>query len=93
MPVQIFDLGFGQSHEQIIGQIQGGTTNYCPFWCGTGYEVIPIVSCDKLAIGDGKPGAITRKVQQRYFDVVYGRTADYTAWRLPIWSRQRAAAE
>ena len=63
------------------------------FWCGTGYEVLPIVSCDRLAVGDGKPGAVTRKVQQRYFDVVYGRTADYAAWRLPIWGRQRAAAE
>ena len=63
------------------------------FWCGTGYEVLPIVAVDKLAIGSGKAGPITRKVQQRYFDVVYGRTADYAAWRLPIWGRQRAAAE
>jgi branched-chain amino acid aminotransferase len=63
------------------------------FWCGTGYEVIPIISCDRLAVGDGKPGAVTRQVQQRYFDVVYGRTADYAAWRLPIWGGQRAAAE
>jgi branched-chain amino acid aminotransferase len=63
------------------------------FWCGTGYEVIPIVSVDKLAVGAGKPGAVTRAVQQRYFDVVYGRVRDYAAWRTPLWSAQRAAAE
>jgi branched-chain amino acid aminotransferase len=63
------------------------------FWCGTGYEVIPIVSLDKLAIGAGKPGDVTRRVQQRYFDVVYGRVRDYPAWRTPLWGAQRAAAE
>lgn len=63
------------------------------FWCGTGYEVLPIVSLDKMAIGSGKRGAITKQVQDRYFDVVYGRTNDHAAWRLSVWGNARAAAQ
>jgi branched-chain amino acid aminotransferase len=32
------------------------------FFCGTACEVMPITSCDGRAIGDGKPGPITRQL-------------------------------
>ncbi|MBI1774289.1 MAG: branched-chain-amino-acid transaminase [Proteobacteria bacterium] len=63
------------------------------FWCGTGYEVMPVVSVDRLALGSGKPGAITRAVQQRYFDVAYARTRDHAEWRTLVSGDRRAAAE
>lgn len=54
------------------------------FICGTGQEVIPVVSIDRLPVGDGKVGPITSSLRQRYFDVVRGHTADYSSWRTPI---------
>ena len=51
------------------------------FLCGTGQEIASVSSIDRLAVGDGKVGPITRKLSQRYFDVVRGNTADHASWR------------
>ena len=32
------------------------------FACGSGWEVIPIVSVSRIDVGDGKPGALTRAI-------------------------------
>jgi branched-chain amino acid aminotransferase len=56
------------------------------FWCGSGYEVQPIKTLDRLAIGTGKPGAVTRAVQKTYFDVVEGRVTDYPEWRTSVYA-------
>jgi branched-chain amino acid aminotransferase len=55
------------------------------FWCGSGYEVQPILTLDRLAIGEGRPGEITRALQGRYFEVVEGRTEDHAGWRTPVF--------
>lgn len=54
------------------------------FWCGTGYEIQPIIGVDRIAVGDGRPGSVTRAIQKAYFDVVYGRTMTHGAWRTPV---------
>lgn len=51
------------------------------FLCGTGQEIAPVSSIDRLAVGDGTVGPLTRKLSQRYFDVVRGNTADHASWR------------
>ena len=56
------------------------------FWCGSGYEVQPILSLDRLAIGNGEPGPVTRGIQKAYFDVVEGRTDAHPEWRTPVWA-------
>ncbi len=40
------------------------------FFTGTAAEVTPIRSVDKVKVGNGKPGPITMKLQEMYFDVV-----------------------
>ncbi len=55
------------------------------FWCGSGQEVVPIVSVIRQKVGTGTPGPVTRQVQQAYFDVVEGRVADHPEWRQPVW--------
>jgi branched-chain amino acid aminotransferase len=40
------------------------------FFTGTAAEVTPIRSVDRLPVGDGKPGPITKEVQSAFFDVV-----------------------
>ena len=54
------------------------------FFCGTAWEVTPIVAVDGLNVGDGAPGPVTRKLQAAYFDLVEGRTADARGWLTPV---------
>lgn len=55
------------------------------FLCGSSYEVQPILSVDRLDVGTGKVGDLTRRLQQRYFDVVYGETNEHSAWLTPVY--------
>jgi branched-chain amino acid aminotransferase len=54
------------------------------FVCGTGQEILPVTSIDKLPVGDGKPGSLTQQLRQRYFDVVRGNTPDHAEWRTVV---------
>jgi len=56
------------------------------FFCGSGWEVIPITSVDRIAVGTGKPGPITAKIRDLYLDVVQGNREDYQHWLTPVWS-------
>ncbi len=53
------------------------------FLTGTAAEVTPIREVDNRAIGAGTPGSITRRVQQRYFDVVRGTDTSHPEWLTP----------
>lgn len=55
------------------------------FLCGTGVEILPIVSIDKLALGDGEIGPITQALWQRYEALVRGTTPDGTAFRSAVY--------
>ena len=35
------------------------------FFCGSGYEITPIISIDRFPLGDGHVGAITQKLSTR----------------------------
>lgn len=55
------------------------------FYCGSAYEVMPILSLDRLALGTGKPGAVTRAIQKAYFDVAEARVDAHAEWRTPVY--------
>jgi len=50
------------------------------FFVGTAAEVTPIRSVDRIVVGNGKPGPITRKLQERYLAIAEGRTDDKYGW-------------
>ena len=54
------------------------------FVCGTGQELLPVTSVDRLPVGDGKPGPITLQLQAAYEAVVRGTTDAHAAWRTPV---------
>ena len=54
------------------------------FLCGTGQELVPITSVDRLKVGDGKPGALTLKLQAAYELVVRGTTNAHAEWRTAV---------
>jgi len=47
------------------------------FFTGTAAELTPVREVDARVIGNGKRGEITKKLQDAYFDVVYGRNEKY----------------
>jgi len=55
------------------------------FFCGTGREVLPVASVDRLPVGDGQMGPITKAIDQAYHDIVRGIDAHYDEWRTPVW--------
>jgi branched-chain amino acid aminotransferase len=59
------------------------------FFCGSGHEVQPIISIDHYAVGDGKVGPLTRKVQELYFDIAKGNVAKYRQWLTPVYGNKR----
>lgn len=63
------------------------------FVCGTLAEIQPIVSIDRVPVGTGAPGPVTRALQGHYDAAVRGRGA-YDRWttRVPVGARQAAAA-
>lgn len=59
------------------------------FYCGTGQEIVPILSFDRKAVGKGEPGPHTRRLQDHYDAVVRGQVARYRDWLTPVWDRGR----
>ena len=59
------------------------------FLCGSGWEITPILSVDKLPLGGGtEPGPVTRAIQACYFGVVRGEKPAYRHWLTPVYGRQ-----
>jgi branched-chain amino acid aminotransferase len=58
------------------------------FLCGSGWEITPVVSIDRLPLGDGvPPGPVTRAIQACYFAVVRGEKPTYRHWLTPVYGR------
>jgi branched-chain amino acid aminotransferase len=55
------------------------------FLCGSGWEVVPVTSVDRIPVGNGTPGALTGRIQAVYSDVVHGRCEEYRNWLTPVW--------
>ncbi|AWV08304.1 branched-chain amino acid aminotransferase [Lysobacter maris] len=50
------------------------------FMCGTAAEITPIRSVDGRQVGAGKPGPVTRRLQELFFGLFDGRTPDRHGW-------------
>jgi branched-chain amino acid aminotransferase len=69
---------------------------YCAeeaFFSGTAVEITPITSVDKIPVGDGQRGPVTRKIQQAFFDLVHGKVQDTHGWFTPVRSPASAPAK
>jgi branched-chain amino acid aminotransferase len=54
------------------------------FLCGTGQELVAVTGVDRLTVGDGMPGPLTRRLQRAYEEVVRGLTEAHPEWRTPV---------
>src|SRR4051812_33811299 len=50
------------------------------FLSGTAAELTPMREIDDMPIGDGKPGPITRAIQEVFEDALHGRSERYAHW-------------
>lgn len=50
------------------------------FMTGTASEITPVRSVDRLGVGDGRPGPVTRRLQREFFALVNGETTDRHGW-------------
>lgn len=53
--------------------------------CGTIAEVVPMISVDRLAVGDGTAGPITQKIRERYFTLVRGGDERHASSLTPVY--------
>lgn len=51
------------------------------FFAGTATEIAAIRSVDRIVVGAGKTGPVTRSLQERFMDLVNGRSPDPRGWR------------
>jgi branched-chain amino acid aminotransferase len=54
------------------------------FFSGTAAEITPVRSVDKVPVGTGKPGPITRSIQTEYLGIAKGRLPDRHGWLTPV---------
>jgi len=54
------------------------------FLCGSAAEISPITSVDRFVVGDGLPGAITRKLLEKYIFTVSGNETKYVNWLVQV---------
>ena len=54
------------------------------FLTGTAAEVTPVCSVEKMAVGVGKPGPITKRIQEAFFGLFNGKTKDEWGWLNPV---------
>lgn len=53
------------------------------FFTGTAAEITPVVEVDRRRVGSGRPGPVTRALQQRFFACVRGEDAAHADWLTP----------
>lgn len=54
------------------------------FFTGTAAEITPIRSVDKIQVGAGKMGPITKAIHKEFFGIVEGKTEDRYGWLTPV---------
>lgn len=63
------------------------------FLCGTAAEITPIRSVDRIEVGSGKPGPVTRHLQLEYSRLVRGQSEDRHGWLTHVASVAAAASD
>lgn len=61
------------------------------FFCGTGVEITPVTSVDRIEIGDGTVGPVTRRLWSRYEANARGTGAEARDWCTAVYNRNGGA--
>jgi branched-chain amino acid aminotransferase len=72
------DLGYTVREEMLSRELLYIADEV--FMTGTATEITPIRSIDRRFVGAGKPGPITRRLQQEFFGILHGEIDDRYHW-------------
>jgi branched-chain amino acid aminotransferase len=50
------------------------------FFTGTAVEITPVTSVDRIVVGNGERGPVTRAIQEAFFGILKGDVADRHGW-------------
>lgn len=59
------------------------------FMTGTAAEIVPVATIDKIEVGTGKRGPITKELQAAYFGLFDGTTEDKWGWLDYVYPEQK----
>jgi len=76
------DLGYTVRQELIPREMLYTADEI--FFTGTAAEVTPVRSIDRIPVGKGKRGPVTKRIQETFFDIVSGRLPDRFGWLTPV---------
>ncbi len=54
------------------------------FFTGTAAEITPVRSVDKISVGKGTMGPVTRKIAEEFYGILRGEVADRFKWLTPV---------
>ncbi len=84
------DLGITVSEQQVPRELLYMADEI--FFTGTAAEVTPVRSVDRIVIGEGVAGPVTRTLQERLLGIAHGRHPDPFGWRTPVRQIREKAA-
>jgi branched-chain amino acid aminotransferase len=84
------DLGLAVREEQV----SRGQLYVCDelFMTGTAAEITPVRSVDKIAVGEGRPGSVTRRLLAEFRGMTGGIVPDRHGWLTPVVRQPVAVA-
>ena len=63
------------------------------FFTGTAAEITPIRSVDKIKVGNGTGGPITKELRKEFYAIVRGEKADRHNWLTPVPVRSKSGSK
>jgi branched-chain amino acid aminotransferase len=63
------------------------------FFTGTAAEITPIRTVDRVQIGSGSRGPVTKALQDEFFGIVSGQKPDRHGWLTPVKLREAATGD
>lgn len=63
------------------------------FFTGTAAEITPVRSVDRIPVGQGKPGPITKAIQEEFFAITSGQKPDRHGWLTRVRQSEPAAGD
>jgi branched-chain amino acid aminotransferase len=76
------DLGYEVKEQNIVREMLYAADEV--FFTGTAAEITPIKSIDKLPVGAGSRGPITKSLQDEFFAILRSEKPDRHGWLTPV---------
>jgi len=83
------DLGIPCMEQQIPREMLYTADEV--FFAGTAVEITPLRSIDRITVGKGSRGPVTKRLQDEYFAIVSGEKPDRHNWLTPVAAPVEAA--